>query len=180
MQCPHNIKEGGMYEMELSNLTKHAMGKNTPKEIVPLISNTEPIRDSVVQKGICNEMINFITSLADKGDSASMVWEKYHIYKARIQEAEDYKDYIELKKKIQQQEKRPTLNEDELKYLRMDKAGAKIWWHRLNQHVIQSMQKVADREAKKTVDGKVPGIMHAKTINFNIGKKEIEDKSGEK
>ena len=59
----------------------------------------------------------------------------------------------------------------------MDKTAAKMWWAKLNQHVILSMQKVVDREIKVQETGKLPGIYGAKTINFNINqeKKQISD-----
>ena len=141
--------------------------------------------DSVKEEGICNEMMFFLTSLAGKGEDNSLIWEKFHIYKARIQETLDYKDYEDLKKKIQEKEKHAyaqggSLSEedkDKLAQLRMDRTAAKIWWSKLNAHVIQSLQKVGDREVKKKTEGNVPGIMNAKTINFiNTDKKQVEEK----
>lgn len=125
---------------------------------------------------ICNELIQFVSSLAEIDDSVSAVWEKFHIYKTRLQESVDYRDFLELKKKIDAMEK------DSLSYskeehekferLKMDRNAAKLWWAKLNQQVIMSLQKVVDREVKHSEVTKLPGILSAKTINFNIGKKD--------
>lgn len=138
--------------------------------------------DEVLPDGICKDMTDFIFGLANPGDSSSMVWEKFHIYKAQIQEAEDYKDYLVLKENIGRlegvQSKTPE-EKERLDQLRMQRGSAKIWWSRLNELIIKSRQKVADREQKAKSDNphKNKGIYSAKTINFNVAPKEVEDNS---
>lgn len=139
-----------------------------------------------IHGGICPEMMQFLTSLAEKGDNLTAIWEKFHIYKARLQESLDYKDYVQLEKKVKQQEHEldslnsahstpsDTSAKDKLDRLKMDKTAAKIWWIKLNAHVIESMRKVLDREAKTKETGKIPGIYGAKTINFNINQDKGE------
>ena len=119
------------------------------------------------KEGICDEMLHFLTDLADKNDTLTAIWEKFHIYKARLQESADYKDFRQLEDKIKIMEKTAHSEEDykELDTLRMNKTAAKMWWVKLNQHVIMSMQKIVDREVKASGVGKLPGIMNAKTIN---------------
>jgi len=144
-------------------------------------------KHQMVDYGICDELVQFISSLANKGDSLTQVWEKFHIYKARLQEAEDYKDFHMLNKKLQKREKElfdksktDVLSGEEkesFEKLKMDKTAAKMWWVRLNDHVVKSLQKVADREHKANEGGRLPGIMmKGGTINFVGDKKEIEKK----
>ena len=151
-QCPHNVKEGKSY--------------------------------GETHGGYCADIIQFLVSLAEKGDGLTAIWEKFHIYKARLQESLDYKDYVQLEKKVKQQEHEldslnsahstpsDTSAKDKLDRLKMDKTAAKIWWIKLNAHVIESMRKVLDREAKTKETGKIPGIYGAKTINFNISQEK--------
>ena len=137
--------------------------------------------DEMLDEGICTEMLNFLASLVEKDDDLTAVWERFHIYKARLQEALDYKDFIELENKIKEQEGKCYSREDrdKLDRLKMDKTAAKIWWSKLNQHVIESMRKINDRSSKTKDSGKIPGIYGAKTVNFNIttDNKQIEGKT---
>ena len=62
--------------------------------------------------------------------------------------------------------------------LKSDRMAAKLWWAKLNQYVVFSMQKIVDRESKQ-YEGAKPAGIYAGTINFNIKqeeKKQIEDK----
>ena len=140
---------------------------------------------------ICDDMTEFLFSLVEKGDTASALWEKYHIYIARLEVSKDYQDYKRLQRKINRLELKmsamskrskhsDTQTEDseilakQLDELHMDKNAAKLWWVKLNQHVVLSLQKVVDREVKDKGSGRMPGILSAKTINFNLGSESKE------
>ena len=159
-QCPHEITEGS--------------------EFIEGIDSDNSENSSHSLKGICNEMIQFVLSLASPDDTSSALWEKYHIYKARLQESDDYQDFKRLEKQIRESEENIKTDEDKIKLenLRMNKTSARMWWIRLNEYVVKSLQKVVDREQKASAEGKIPGILSAKTINFNITKK-VEDKTKE-
>lgn len=173
-QCPYRLKEHET-EVKIVNIEEKY--------------NIEDKKDFVYN--ICPEMLQFLISLADKGDTASGVWEKFLIYKARLQESEDYADYLRLKNENDIVEERllkeySTLNpsrmsdedSDKLRDLRHDRASAKMWWSRLNSQATTSLQKVCDRDAKAKDGVKVSGIMNAKTINFFGNQdKKIEDKT---
>jgi hypothetical protein len=122
-------------------------------------------------------MIDFLFYLAGKETEPSVIIEKFHIYKAQLQEAMDYKDYLALDVKIKKAEEMYNLKgasdseQDALDKLKMDKMAAKIWWGKLNEHVIKSLQKINDRNAKTVEAVKQPGIFNAKTINFIQGDK---------
>ncbi len=135
-----------------------------------------PHAEQKKEEGICNEVIEFLSSLADKTGELNSVWENFHIYKARLQEMDDYKDFKRLEKEIRELEN--SSDTDKLDKLMMKKDSAKIWWVKLNTHVIQSMQKIADRSTKSSGGEKLPGIYGAKTVNFNITNenKKIEHK----
>lgn len=143
------------------------------------------------EEGICNEMISFLSSLANKNSTLTEVWEKFHVYKARLQESVDYADFVKLNREVRTLEdffrtlKEEGLNQgdiekqaDILERLKMDRNAAKLWWARLNQHVISSMQKINDRESKQSDTPKLAGINSSGTINFNITKeiKQIGEK----
>ena len=136
--------------------------------------------------GICSEMINFLVSLADKNDSLTSIWEKFYIYKARLQESSDYKDFIKLNNQIKEMEndmKSAGWSEkqlEEMDRLKSDRMAAKIWWAKLNQYVVFSMQKIVDRETKQNEIPRLAGIHSSGTINFNIKQetKQIEQKDG--
>ena len=132
-------------------------------------------------KLICPEMIQFLTGLASKGDSLTEVWEKFLLYKVRLEESLNYKDYRDLESKIQEQEKHAYAqdynlseeDQDKLNRLKMDRNAAKLWWTRINRDAIQGLQKVADRTVKKNEGGRRPGIHSTGTINF-INQEKIE------
>lgn len=134
------------------------------------------------KEGICDEMLHFLGDLAEKDDSLTAIWEKFHIYKARLQESEDYKDFRQLKAEIEELEKTADSDEDweKIREKKMDKSAAKFWWVKLNQHVVQSMQKVIDRDAKASGAARLPGIHSVDTINFiNQEPKQLEKKDGQ-
>lgn len=163
-QCPHNIGDDDCY---------------VEKDIVETDNNGNvKSQKPIGSVAICPEMILFITSLAEKGDSITAIWEKFLIYKLRIQESIDYKDYMLLKKKIHDVIKDGSLSEDALDKLQMDKTAAKIWWSKLNEHAITSTQKIVDREIKKDIGKKGAGIYSAHTINFGqvIQQNQVENK----
>lgn len=163
-QCPHGLKENEVYSVK------------------GLQSSTELISSGA---GICQDMMQFLVGLAGKGDGLTEIWEKFHIYKVRIEETSDYKDYHDLKKKIQEQEKHAFAqggklseeDQDKLDRLKMDRNAAKLWWVKINSHIIQSLQKVADRSVKKSEGGKRSG-MPAGNINFFVNQesKKLEEK----
>lgn len=179
-QCPHNFKGDESYSKAVKEFNK-----NLDKETHIKEGNMK------LQEGICDEMINFLLTLSRGEDSISGMWEQYHLYKASIQESEESRDLITLTKRLKILEKElleeykslvsneiPEEKAEELLKLRHDKSSAKIWWTRMNEHLVKSHQKVRDREVKESGSAKQPGIFHADTINFNIGKKQIEEKKG--
>ena len=178
-QCPYGLKNDEIYPDDVlieqfEEIPSHSGIVQIPKPPIPK-------EDEI--KGICPDMINFLVSLADKNDSLTSIWEKFYIYKARLQESHDYKDFINLDKKIKLLEKeleseKNTYSDEELKEnidrLKSDRMAAKIWWAKLNQYVVFSMQKIVDRETKQNEMPRLAGIHSSGTINFNIEKKEIK------
>ena len=141
------------------------------------------VDEQAKEEGICNEMILFLSSLAKKNSTLTEVWEKFYVYKARLQESVDYADFVNLNKKVREREqelekrKYSEFDYELLDRLKMDRNAAKLWWARLHQHVTSSMQKINDREAKQSDTPRLAGIHSSGTINFNITKeiKQIEE-----
>ena len=186
-QCPYGLVDEQSYPKDISSFLAKSKRIVEEKENIATIT----IPEETIPNGICPEMIQFLSSLADKNSTLTEVWEKFHVYKARLQESVDYADFIKLNKEVRELEnffrtlKDEGLNEEEiqkqgdiLERLKMDRNAAKLWWARLNQHVISSMQKINDREAKQSDTPKLAGIHSSGTINFNITKevKQIEEK----
>ena len=67
---------------------------------------------------------------------------------------------------------------EKMERLKSDRMAAKIWWAKLNQYVVFSMQKIVDRESKQNEMPRLAGIHSSGTINFNIKQetKQIEEK----
>lgn len=112
------------------------------------------------EEGICQEMIDFFMNLGEEGDSINEIIEKFHIYKARIQEAIDYKDFIKLDMKIKGIESGEIKNKrsEDIIDLRMDRTASKLWWFKLNTHIVQSLNKISERKIKKDSKKELPGI----------------------
>lgn len=127
---------------------------------------------------ICEELLHFLVSLGEGNGSVSSVWEKFYVYKARLQESADYADFIRLQNSIKEKEG-TACSDDELDKLRMQRTSAKLWWARLNEHVVKSLQKIVDREQKSS-EISMPGILSAGTINFNITKKDAFEQISDK
>mgnify|MGYP001594700346 CR=1 FL=1 len=185
-QCPYELKDDEVIVFD--EIEVNEKGSNKIFKIYKEGDLPKPLPSQTF--GICPDMIQFISSLADKNSTLTEVWEKFHVYKARLQESVDYADFIKLSKEVRELEnffrtlKDEGLSEEEiqkqgdiLERLRMDRNAAKLWWARLNQHVITSMQKINDREAKQSDTPKLAGIHSSGTINFNITKevKQIEE-----
>ena len=148
-QCPHDIKIGEKY----------------------IQAPTKPGETEL--NGICNEYINFLLSLATEDDSINSLWEKFSLYVARLQSLDDYQEYISfssnLKKKLKSMEPSEKFNAElKLNTLR-------LWWERLNDTVRKGYGKIADREGRLKEGKSIPGIMNAKTINFNISNEKKEE-----
>jgi len=142
--------------------------------------------DDVLPEGYCKSLASFIVKLADSGDIVSGVWEKYYIYKARLQEASDYKDYLRLKGELKSARLDKNISDDDLRKLEMQESSAKLWWARFNENITKNLAKVSDRYVKTRVDAKPStGIGMAKVVNFNIIQdsekdvKVIEDKKSD-
>ncbi len=143
------------------------------------------VGDECLPEGFCDELARFVVGLADSGDIVSAVWEKFHIYKARLQEASDYKDYLRLKEKLKSAKSDMSVSGEDLHKLELEESSARLWWARLNDHVIKSLAKVSDRNVKTRVEGKpLSGIGSARVVNFNTivqkgekDVKEVEDKN---
>src|SRR3990167_5021040 len=147
-------------------------------------SYQETVEKSTI-RGICPDMIQFLLTFADKSNSLTAIWEKFYNYKIRLQESIDYRDYIELNKKIREMEsdlKSAGWSEkqiEEMQRLKSDRMAAKIWWAKLHQYASFTMQKIVDRETKQNEMPRLAGIHSSGTINFNIKQeaKQIEDKN---
>lgn len=201
-QCPYGLKDDERYLIELNDNGTH-VPESSSMGVTPVVhmgrgkaeggngegitrlypENNQSVEGSNPSLPICPEMLNFLVSLAEGENSTSAVFEKFLIYKTRLQESADYKDFMNLQRQIKEREeelrklgRKATEEEMEaLEQLRMNKAAAKMWWAKLNQYAVFTLQKVVDREQKKSEGVKQPGIFIAGNVNF--GKlKELEGK----
>jgi len=154
-QCPHKLEEGSVFVPEESSSTKFE-GIN----------------------GMCPQYFDFIMSFAGEEDSVSALWEKFTLYIARLQSMDDYKSFMLERKEYEAQ--KDSLDPKERMQAEIRQNTLRIWWERLSDTVMKGYGKIADREGRSKEGARLPGIMNAKTINFNVGhdkKEELEDKS---
>src|SRR3990167_3096890 len=170
-QCPYGLKDDEVYPNDV-----HA-GSAQGVHLLEEAGLNPPSSDNFLQ-GICPDMIQFLLTFADKSNSLTAIWEKFYNYKIRLQESIDYRDYIELNKKIREME--ADLKSagwtgediDKMERLKSDRMAAKIWWAKLHQYASFTMQKIVDRETKQNEMPRLAGIHSSGTINFNIKQEE--------
>ena len=148
------------------------------------ISSEDVQDDEFNIDGICNEYLKFIFSFAEEGDSTNNLWEKFSLHVARLQSLDDYKEFLKLRDEVNTRRQSMDIKEKITSDIQLN--TLRLWWERLNDTVRKGYGHIADREAKEKEGTKLPGIMSARTINFNIGndekkeigsdKKELEDK----
>ena len=117
-------------------------------------------------KDICKEYVDFILSFADEDDSVNVLWEKFSLYVARLQSLDDYGAFIKKRDEVNLLRKN-TDGKDMLQH-EIQLNTLRLWFERLNDSVRRGYGRIADREGKAREGLKLPGIMNAKTINFNL------------
>jgi len=118
-------------------------------------------------KGICKEYTLFLFSFSEGVGSVTELWEKFHLYIARITSLEDYKGYMQLGEAIKFAEEELRIaklnHEDPKLIIELDKKvdeleskknAYKMWWMKLNEQVGKGMAKVTDRERKVTPESR--------------------------
>jgi len=109
------------------------------------------IDDEKHKDGYCKKIIDFLTQLAEHGDSVSAVKEKFHIFIQEMQSLADRKEYLKLKEEYEELEK--TCSDPKvLGYAYAKLSSYKSWWARLSESVIKGLSRVADREQKSKVE----------------------------
>lgn len=123
-------------------------------------------------EGMCQQYLEFILSFADIDDSINSLWEKFSLYVARLQSMNDYQEYIKLKDEIE--EKKDNMDYREQAQYEMQLNTLRLFWERLSSEVRKGYGRITDREQKAKEVTKLPGIMNARTINFNLENKETK------
>ena len=151
-QCPHKIDKHTIY---------HPKNK---KEI----------------EGICPEYTRFILSFAEEDDSVNTMWEKFSLYIARLQSLNDYKEFLNLRDKINELKTSGDMDSKKEMQYDIQLNTLRLWWERLNDSVRKGYGMIADRESKEKSGSKVAGILSANTINFNLTNEKKEEIGYEK
>lgn len=105
-------------------------------------------------EGICKEFTDFLFSLASEGDSVTALWEKFHLYLARLQSLEDYKLFKDIESELALLENGndPDLSPEELnrKMIKLEskRNSARLWWSKINEQALKSSRLIVDRERK--------------------------------
>jgi len=123
-------------------------------------------------EGMCQQYLDFILSFAEDDDSVNSLWEKFSLYVARLQSMNDYQEYINLKDEIES--KKDNMNYKEQAQYEMQLNTLRLFWERLSAEVRKGYGRITDREQKAKEGTKLPGIMNARTINFNLENKEAK------
>lgn len=195
-QCPHGISAGEVYEFLDSSSSVSANQSSLLPEKDGVLdeapsSVSHPsghVPGAVKISGYCPELVDFILSLSDDTASLSSIWEKYALYVTKLQSMVDYRSYLQLESIVNRlehqsgyvtghacrdgqdgQDYRDGQDFERLRYLQEKKVMLKMLWMKLNEQVIRGFGKIVDREQKeKGSTQKLPGILSAKTINFNL------------
>lgn len=119
------------------------------------------VGDESVPEGYCDDLVNWLLSLAGDSNSDAILWERYNTFVAQLQANEDYAEYKkldgEIKSLILQREDHNGL--ESLEKLEMKRLTAKIWWHRINETLLKALGKANDRESRnENTDKIVAGI----------------------
>ena len=109
----------------------------------------------------------------DHDDSINALWEKFSLYIARLQSLSDYTAFVAKRDEVERL--RGSGDDKELMQHEIQLNTLRLWWERLNDSVRKGYGRIADREGRSKEGQRLPGIMNAKTINFNVTK-ELGDK----
>ena len=145
-QCPYGLSDEEFYSVK-----EHSRNKDQSNEV----------------EGICPEFSGFIFSLAEGEDSISAVWEKYHLYLARLQSLGDYAEFQKLNKELLTLEAEGETDPKQLEILQMKRNGYKLWWSRLNMQVMSGLKNIVDRE-KRMEDVSVGKKLTVQQLNVII------------
>ncbi len=158
-QCSYNLEADESWTIDMLKTPKSGEEAKEPIE------------------GICPEYLNFLFSFAEEGDSINAMWEKFSLYVARLQSLNDYKVFLNQRTELEKLKAKGLKGRDLIGY-EIKLSNLRLWWERLNDAVRKGYGRIADRESKFKEGTHLPGIMNARTINFNITndkKKELED-----
>jgi hypothetical protein len=106
------------------------------------------------EEGYCEELVQFILSLSEEGDSTSALIEKFFIYTQQVQAMADRTEYRRALKELQEFKSKdhPELNQKEydakLVELESKMVSDKAWWARLTDSVVKNIGRIADRESR--------------------------------
>lgn len=187
--CPHNIEGDEVYEF--NEKTENSFDETSFQRT----TNSDTLKHSGTQiKGYCPEYIQFLLSFAGESDSKESMLEKFNIYIKEMESHSDYTRYKQLEKEYEKARQDyysfidshgyddPERESKKEHLMELDgmKNAMKAWWSGMSDSVTKNLGRIADRDSRSKDAAKLPGIMNARTINFNIDnskKKEIEDKA---
>ena len=175
-QCPYSLDENKVYDPKIHTIESKA-APDTPSggpSIDP--ANFTSANECNSMEGICPDYLTFLLSFAEEGDSINALWEKFSLYVARLQSLNDYSEFLKLRDEIK--DKGEMSLKEKISY-DIQLNTLRLWWERLNDTVRKGYGKIADREGREQEGKNLPGIMNARTINFNIGEgktPELENK----
>lgn len=106
-------------------------------------------KDEFLPEGYCDELVEWLLSLAQGATTASQVWEQYHLWVGRMQTHEEYGEFKRIEGEIKELEAMGELSKEQKERLEMKKTAAKIWWTRINDQVLKYLGKVNDRDSRK-------------------------------
>jgi hypothetical protein len=128
-----------------------------------------------LDEGYCQELVDWLFSLSDGSGSSAVVWEGYHLFVARLQNSEDFREYRLLDGEIRRLEALKVLNPKLREELVMKRAAARIFWERVNEMLIRQHSRQVDREVKERVAEKD----RSREVLHKISLEQIHQLAGE-
>jgi len=104
--------------------------------------------DEGKKEGYCEELANFIFSLAEPEDKITAVKEKWLLQVQDMQQMADHMEYHKILKQYNTR-KAEGASKQELAELQMGLISYRLWWERLVANVTKGYSRVADREQRK-------------------------------
>jgi hypothetical protein len=128
-------------------------------------------------EGYCDKFVGWLLGLAGGSGSATVMWERYYEFVARLQHDLDYADFRRLDDEIKMLEAEGTMTRDNKEMLEQKKLQARIWWSRLNDQVMKYLGRINDRDARGENTDKVAKAISLTQIHKLANAAVIEAKN---
>jgi len=130
---------------------------------------TDP--EQSLDEGYCQEMADFLFSLAGNDSSISVLKEKFILYTQEIEAMANNMEYHRLSKEYHQK-KKDGYSEERLSELKNGILIYRLWWEGLTNSITKGLSRINDREARSKDSSQTNSKITIE--NFNVLLKEAD------